>query len=72
MHNIGTVPTFKIHNTGAVPTFKMYYNIGTVPAFKMHNIEEPKFFYDSLFLYKKLHDTVACGSVRTNIFLGHG
>ena len=21
---------------------------------------------------KKLHDTVACGSVRTNIFLGHG
>ena len=36
MHNIGTVPTFKMHN------------IGTVPTFKMHNIGTPIFF--NLFL----------------------
>ena len=28
MHNIGTVPTFKMHNVGTVPTFKMH-NVGT-------------------------------------------
>ena len=44
MHNIGTVPTFKMHNVGTVPTYKMY-NIGTVPMFKMHNVGT-LFFYD--------------------------
>ena len=29
MHNVGTVPMFKIHNLGDVPTFKMH-NIGTL------------------------------------------
>ena len=28
MHNVGTVPTYKMHNVGTVPTFKMH-NIGT-------------------------------------------
>ena len=32
MHNIGTVPTFKMHN------------IGTVPMFKMHNVGTPKIY----------------------------
>ena len=32
MHNIGTVPTFKMHNVGTVPTYKTH-NIGT-PKFK--------------------------------------
>ena len=31
MHNVGTVPTFKMHN------------IGTVPTYKTHNIGTPKF-----------------------------
>ena len=30
MHNIGTVPMFKMHN------------VGTVPMFKMHNVGTPK------------------------------
>ena len=50
MHNIGTVPTFKMHNIGTVPTFKMH-NIGTVPTFKMHNVGTP-IFHD-LFLELK-------------------
>ena len=33
MHNVGTVPTFKMHN------------VGTVPTFKMHNIGTPIFYY---------------------------
>ena len=37
MHNIGTVPTFKMHNVGTVLTFKMH-NLGFVPIHKMHNI----------------------------------
>ena len=37
MHNVGTVPTFKMHNVVTVPKFKMY-NVGTVPKNKMHNI----------------------------------
>ena len=37
MHNIGTVPTFKMHNVGTVLTFKMR-NLGFVPIHKMHNI----------------------------------
>ena len=36
MHNIGTVPTFKMHN------------VGTVPMFKMHNVGTPK-IYDLYF-----------------------
>ena len=28
MHNVGTVPTFKMHNVVTVPTFKMH-NVGT-------------------------------------------
>ena len=36
MHNLGTVPTFKMHNVGTVPTHKMH-NIRTVPTYKMHN-----------------------------------
>ena len=28
MHNIGTVPTFKMHNVGTVPMFKMH-KVGT-------------------------------------------
>ena len=32
MHNVGTVPTFKMHNVGTVPTFKMH-NIGTPISF---------------------------------------
>ena len=32
MHNVGTVPMFKMHN------------IGTVPTFKMHNVGTPIFF----------------------------
>ena len=32
MHNVGTVPTFKMHN------------IGTVPTFKMHNVGTPNFY----------------------------
>ena len=47
MHNVGTVPTFKMHNAGTVPTFKMH-NIGTVPTFKMHNIGTQIFY--NLFL----------------------
>ena len=37
MHNVGTVPIFKMHNVGTVPTLKMY-NIGTFPTFEMHNV----------------------------------
>ena len=37
MHNVGTVPTFKMHNVVTVPTFKMY-NVGTVPTNETHNI----------------------------------
>ena len=37
MHNVRTVPTFKMHIVGTVPTYKMH-NIGTVPTYKMHNI----------------------------------
>ena len=33
MHNVGTVPTYKMHN------------VGTVPTFKMHNIGTPNFYY---------------------------
>ena len=32
MHNIGTVPTFKMHN------------VGTVPMFKTHNVGTPKYY----------------------------
>ena len=32
MHNVGTVPTYKMHNVGTVPTFKMH-NIGTYISF---------------------------------------
>ena len=28
MHNVGTVPTYKMYNIGTVPTFKMH-NVGT-------------------------------------------
>ena len=28
MHNVGTVPAFKMHNVGTVPTYKTH-NIGT-------------------------------------------
>ena len=37
MHNVGTVPTFKMHNVVTVPTFKMH-NVGIVPTNKTHNI----------------------------------
>ena len=47
MHNIGTVPMFKMHNVGTVPTYKMY-NIGTVPTFKMHNVGTLVFCQTSL------------------------
>ena len=44
MHNVGTVPTYKMHNVGTVPTYKMH-NIGTVPMFKIHNIGTPNLFF---------------------------
>ena len=37
MHNVGTVPAFKMHNVVTVPTLKIH-NVGTVPTYKMHNI----------------------------------
>ena len=37
MHNVGTVPTFKMHNVRTAPTYKPH-NIGTVNTYIMHNI----------------------------------
>ena len=35
MHNIGTVPTFKMHNIGTVFMFKMY-NVGTPKIYVLY------------------------------------
>ena len=48
MHNIGTVPTFKMHN------------VGTDPMYKMHNVGTPKiyvlYFELEFGLYAKIND----------------
>ena len=43
MHNIGTIPTFRMHN------------IGTVPMFKIHNIGTPKIYNLCLVLEFRLY-----------------